>query len=97
MDPVTVYRKSHEHPVNRALHMIGIPIIVISLPLAFFDWKIAATLFTGGWILQFIGHAFEGKAPAFLKDPRHLFIAPYWWVRKVFGRETQNHPPDAKH
>src|SRR5688500_95710 len=30
----------------------------------------AATLFVGGWALQFLGHYFEGKKPAFLDDIR---------------------------
>lgn len=81
------YKRSHQHPVNKALHTVGIPMIVISLPWFFFNWRMALALFIGGWILQFIGHALEGKPPAFLKNPRALLIAPMWWVQKLLGRK----------
>jgi uncharacterized membrane protein YGL010W len=83
------YREKHQHPVNRALHTVGIPMIVISLPLFFWDWRWAATLFVFGWILQFIGHVFEGKPPAFFSNPIHLFVGPLWWLRKTLGLETR--------
>lgn len=83
------YRRSHTHPVNRALHSIGIPLIVISVPLVFFHWTWALGLFVLGWIFQFIGHFFEGKPPAFFKDPKYLFVGVAWWFRKVTGREQQ--------
>ncbi len=79
------YRQTHQHPVNRALHAVGIPMIVVSLPLAIFHWRAGLALFVVGWILQFVGHAFEGKAPAFFSDPRFLLVGPYWWLMKFFG------------
>lgn len=79
------YKKTHQHPVNKALHTIGIPTIVISLPLFFFNWKWALGLFVFGWILQFIGHAFEGKPPAFFSNPVYLFTGVFWWAKKVLG------------
>ena len=44
-------------------------------------------LFVVGWILQFIGHYFEGKPPEFFKDYRFLFVGTRWWARKVLGRD----------
>lgn len=76
------YQRSHTHPVNRALHSVGIPMIVVSLPLFFWDWRIGLGLFVFGWILQFVGHAFEGKPPAFFKNPIYLLVGPYWVVKK---------------
>jgi len=49
-------------------------------------WKWLAALFAGGWALQFIGHAFEGKPPEFLKDWRFLFVGLRWWFAKIRGR-----------
>ena len=86
------YGHSHEHPVNRICHTIGIPLIVLSLPLfvvAFFAdgfWWIPVTLFVVGWIFQFVGHAFEGKPPEFFHDWRFLFVGLRWWVAKIRGR-----------
>ena len=44
------------------------------------------TLFVIGWALQFVGHAFEGKAPEFFHDWRYLFVGLRWWVAKMRGR-----------
>lgn len=78
------YRQTHQHPVNRALHTVGIPAIVISLPLFFWDWRWALGLFVGGWIFQLLGHLFEGNSPAFFSNPVYLIVGPYWWVKKLF-------------
>ena len=65
------YAQSHQHPVNRFFHTVGIPLIAASVllfvaaPFVSNLWKIAAALFVVGWIFQFIGHAFEGKPPEF--------------------------------
>lgn len=85
MDFIEEYKRTHTHPMNKLTHSIGIPMIVISLPLAFVNWPLALGLFVVGWILQFIGHAFEGKPPAFFKNPIYLLVGPIWWVRKMLG------------
>ena len=85
-DYVSNYRAKHQHPLNRLLHTIGIPTIIISCPLFFFNWRLALTLFVFGWICQFVGHAIEGNQPAFFKNPVYLFIGPMWWLRKVSRR-----------
>ena len=86
------YGRSHEHPVNRLCHTIGIPLIVLSLPLLLAAlvvpglWRPALALFVIGWIFQFVGHAFEGKPPEFFHDWRFLFVGLRWWVAKIRGR-----------
>ena len=86
------YSESHQHPVNRACHTVGIPLIVLSIPLAlagvwWSELAIAAiVLFVIGWAIQFIGHAVERKPPEFLKDWRFLFVGLRWWIAKVTGR-----------
>ena len=91
-DWIAQYAESHTHPVNRALHTIGIPMIAISLPLFAVAWAIdgywmvPTTLFVVGWIFQFIGHGFEGKPPEFFKDPRFLLVGLRWWFAKIRGR-----------
>ena len=89
---VAQYASSHQHPVNRACHTFGIPIILVSLVLFLCSiayhplWKTALGLFLFGWILQFVGHAFEGKEPEFFHDWRFLFVGVRWWVAKLRGR-----------
>ena len=65
------YAEGHQHPVNRLTHSFGIPMIAISIlmvPVCFFVaglWKIALGLFILGWVLQFVGHYFEGNRRSF--------------------------------
>jgi uncharacterized membrane protein YGL010W len=82
------YEGSHQHPVNRACHTVGIPLIAVSLlltPLLWRPdwWRVPALLFSLGWILQFVGHGFEGKRPEFFRDYRFLFVGLRWWFAKV--------------
>jgi len=85
------YSESHQNRVNRAFHLIGIPVITLSVILAgalFFRrdfWPVPTALFVAGWALQFIGHAFEGKPPEFLHDWRFLFVGLRWWAMKFRG------------
>ena len=78
------YKEKHRHPLNKLSHSIGIPMIVISLPLFFFvKWYWALALFVIGWIFQFVGHAIEGNQPAFFKNPMYLLVGPAWFLRRV--------------
>ena len=44
-------------------------------------WGIA--LFVVGWIIQFVGHGFEGRKPAFVDDLKSLLIGPLFVVAEV--------------
>jgi len=93
------YKAKHQHPLNRLTHSIGIPMIVISLPLFFFNWRWALALFIVGWILQFVGHAIEGNQPAFFRNPVYLLVGPLWLVRRVgsvFGLSKTQKPSEAQ-
>jgi len=89
---VAEYADGHRHPKNRACHTIGIPLIVLSVVLFAIGfavdglWAPAAIAFVFGWALQFIGHAYEGKPPEFLKDWRFLFVGLRWWWAKLHKR-----------
>ena len=86
---IAQYEGSHQHPVNRACHTVGIPAIAASLlmtPMLLRRpewWRVPAALFTAGWALQFLGHAFEGKRPEFFRDYRFLFVGLRWWLAKA--------------
>jgi uncharacterized membrane protein YGL010W len=88
---VEEYAQSHQHPGNKWTHAFGIPMIAVSIlliPVSFFVagvWRIALGLFVFGWILQFVGHYFEGKPPEFFKDWRFLFVGLRWWFKKILG------------
>jgi uncharacterized membrane protein YGL010W len=86
------YGRSHRHPFNRLCHMLGIPLIALSLPLfvaaPFVSglWPIPAILFAAGWILQFAGHAVERQPPEFFNDWRFLLVGLRWWIAKARRR-----------
>jgi hypothetical protein len=99
---VAEYALSHQHPINRTCHTFGIPMIAASV-LAVIGgggawvggvvvptlwWYASGAAFVAGWILQFIGHAVEGKPPEFFRDWRFLFVGLRWWWAKVRGVAT---------
>ena len=89
---VAQYSLSHQHPVNRFCHTVGIPLIVISIVLfvvgvvARAAWPWAIGLSVLGWVFQFVGHFVEGKPPEFFHDWRFLFVGLRWWLAKIRGR-----------
>jgi len=91
-DWVRDYGRSHTHPLNQSLHLVGIPLIVLSLVLACGAGILptlglaALVLFLLGWTLQFAGHAIERKPPEFLRDPRFLLVRLRWWWSKTLAR-----------
>jgi uncharacterized membrane protein YGL010W len=90
-DWIAEYSLAHQHPVNRACHSIGIPMItlaVLASPLVFVpSWRLVpVALFVVGWVVQFVGHAYERKPPEFMKDWRFFFVGVRWWLAKLQGR-----------
>lgn len=77
------YKAKHRHPLNKLMHSIGIPMIVVSLPLFFWNWRWALALFIVGWIFQFIGHLIEGNQPAFFRNPVYLLVGPWWLIKRA--------------
>lgn len=64
------YESNHKTVGCRATHMIGIPMIILSLPVFFFNRRGGLTLFGIGWLFQFYGHlVFEKNSPVFLENP----------------------------
>jgi uncharacterized membrane protein YGL010W len=67
-----------------ATSLVNLLLIAAALPLGLLDttawlaWSLGA--FVVGWILQFIGHYYEGKKPAFVDDLRGLLIGPMFVV-----------------
>ena len=91
-DWIAQYAQSHQHSFNRFCHLLGIPLIALSIPLALLPlfaprwWPLPVVMFVGGWALQFIGHYVEGKPPEFFRDRRFLLVGLRWWVAKIRGR-----------
>jgi uncharacterized membrane protein YGL010W len=47
-------------------------------------WSSFAVLFVGGWILQLVGHVFEGRRPALADNLFQIFVAPIFLAAEVF-------------
>ena len=45
--------------------------------------SVALGLFVVGWVIQFVGHAFEGKKPAFVDDLVGLLVGPLFIVAEA--------------
>lgn len=71
--------------LGTALGMILILALMYALaPLL--SWPVFLGLFVLGWVLQFVGHHFEGKKPAFFRNAVHLLIGPLWILNDAFVR-----------
>ncbi|WP_395678537.1 DUF962 domain-containing protein [Inquilinus sp.] len=71
-----------------AMAMVVIPGLVIAHAVAgggsdWVTWTVAAVLFVGGWALQLVGHAYEGKRPAFLSNLFQLLIGPMFLMAET--------------
>lgn len=91
------YRADHQDSRNQLCHSIGIPLIAASLPvgMTLVGLPLAATMFTLGWGVQFVGHYFEGKKPSFVDDRRQLVVGFLWWTQKAGLKLIQDQPPSA--
>ncbi len=49
-------------------------------------WLMSLILFVVMWVLQFYGHAVEGKKPSFFKDLQFLLIGPAWLMGFIYRR-----------
>ncbi|MEW5850432.1 MAG: DUF962 domain-containing protein [Myxococcota bacterium] len=93
---IKFYEATHSDPMNRKLHIVGIPIILGGTAgLLIFRpyrplWFISAGAFAGGWALNIVGHAvFEKNAPAFADDPLSFLAGPIWDWQQVKGKRQR--------
>ena len=74
---------------------LGLAMLVVSAILVYAGHRIAdlgtaagwtwfAVLFVGGWILQLVGHVFEGRKPALVDNLVGIFVAPIFLAAEVF-------------
>jgi uncharacterized membrane protein YGL010W len=76
--------------VNAALMALAIPLAAGSTG-SWLGWGVG--IFVLGWILQFIGHYYEGRKPAFVDDLVGLLVGPMfvvaeWLFAAGWGREV---------
>jgi uncharacterized membrane protein YGL010W len=76
---IAIYQREHTTLGNKLTHMVGIPMIVASIPTTLVNPLLGGGMFTAGWALQFVGHyVFEGNKPAFYGDAYYLLVGPAW-------------------
>jgi 2-dehydropantoate 2-reductase len=91
------YNQDHTHPINRATHLVGIPALALSLP-ALLLWPAGGlALLLVGAALQLVGHAFEGKPPSFVRDPRFVLVGAAWYAWRILGRKRQDLPVSRRY
>jgi uncharacterized membrane protein YGL010W len=47
-------------------------------------WAWFGVLFVGGWILQLVGHVYEGRRPALADNLFQIFVAPIFLCAELF-------------
>lgn len=66
--------------VNGALISLAHDMLSAPLPWGMVAWQLGVALFVVGWVLQFIGHYYEGRKPAFVDDIVGLLVGPMFVV-----------------
>ncbi len=103
---IAFYDETHQHPKNRLLHTIGIPMILggfagmLAAPRYSPPWWLSNGSWTAGWALNFVGHGlFEKGEPAFASDPLGPIAGPVWdFIRirdRIFGASDEEPADDA--
>ncbi len=77
------------------LYLFAADIAALSLGLR---WAIIGACFVAGWVIQFIGHIFEGRRPAFTINMLQVFMAPAFLVAEaLFAVGLQKNLSQALH
>ncbi len=83
------YKSQHKTLGCKITHMIGVPMIALSVPMLLISPRRAANLLAGGWALQFLGHyVFEKNSPVVLTDYRNpmVIVAALDYAAEGWGR-----------
>jgi hypothetical protein len=73
-----LYLREHRHPLNRMTHMVGVPILLVTLGVGLWqqNWPVLLVGQLVGWAIQVAGHRIEGNRPALLKRPISFLMGP---------------------
>lgn len=75
--------------VGLAMALIVVPMWLVAEWLASHTsasvvWIAFTALFVGGWVFQFVGHAYEGRRPALVDNLFQAFVGPMFLVAETF-------------
>ncbi len=84
-EKMAYYRAQHSSDGVRATHLIGIPTLLLSLPLLAARPRIGLPLVIGGWALQIAGHGIFGhNKPALTRGPiTYQLTGLAYWCEEV--------------
>ncbi|HZZ81128.1 MAG TPA: DUF962 domain-containing protein [Gemmataceae bacterium] len=90
----------HQHPFNRGIHMIGIPLALGGVVLIFAwwdEWYWGILAFVLGYVLQWIGHLVEGNDLGEWAGIKRLLGLPYVSIspRWKSAQENASPPPQS--
>lgn len=69
--------------VNGLLIALSHHLLQLALMAGVPGWQLGLALFVLGWVLQFVGHYFEGRKPAFVDDIVGLLVGPMFVVAEL--------------
>jgi uncharacterized membrane protein YGL010W len=85
---VLIYYFLLDFPLGLAMLVVNAVLLWIAHAIADLGavagWTWFAILFVGGWILQLVGHVFEGRKPALVDNLFQIFMAPIFLAAEVF-------------
>ncbi len=87
----------HQHPLNRVLHAIGIPLTVLALPLIAWqlyqsdwpNWWRPVALIVVGYGLQYVGHKIEGNDMGELLGIKKRLGKPYVEIAPQYAQADE--------
>jgi hypothetical protein len=86
----------HQHPFNRGIHMLGIPLALGGIVLFFWlpweEWYWGVSAFIGGYVLQWIGHLVEGNDLGEWAAIKRILGLPYVGISPRFQKPPEDMP-----
>jgi len=81
------YYVALDRPLALAATAVFVPLLAIAEWVGShsleFGLTVFAVCFVGGWIVQLVGHAFEGRRPALVDNVFQIFVAPLFLIAEV--------------
>ena len=85
---VLAYYLMLDVPLALAAAVVTVVLVYVGNVIALEPMSVGITwflvLFVGGWILQLIGHSFEGRKPALTANLFQIFVAPIFLCAEAF-------------
>lgn len=85
------WRERHQHPFNRGIHLLGIPLSLLVAPALLFvvPWWWALAAFVAGYVLQWIGHLVEGNDLGEWAGIKRMLGLPYVGIAPQYAKSTE--------